>query len=38
MDFEDYVEDYVVTAESDRLSPPLVPPTSETVLERDRIE
>ncbi|TKY89351.1 hypothetical protein EX895_001882 [Sporisorium graminicola] len=38
MDFEDFVEDPEVTAESDRLSPPLLPPTSEDVLERDRTE
>ena len=38
MDFEDYVEDPEVTADSDRLSPPLVPPTSEDALERDRTE
>ena len=38
MDFEDFVEDPAITAESERLSPPLVPPTSESVLQSDRTE
>lgn len=38
MDFEDYVEDPVFTAESERLSPPLLPPTSADVLERGQTE